>query len=48
MIVLNLIFAIWAAKWIIDSEKYSFSWYAAGICFVLNTMSVLTNLEQIF
>ena len=47
MVILNLLFALWAAKWIIESEKYSTMWYVGGICFVLNVMSVLTNLEQI-
>lgn len=47
MIILNLFFAFLAAKWIIESEKYSFGWYISGICFVFNIMAVLTYLEQI-
>jgi hypothetical protein len=41
MVVLNILFAVWAAKWVIDSEIYSFAWFVAGLCFVLNTLSVL-------
>ena len=48
MVILNLFFALWAAKWIVESEKYSFAWYISGVCFVMNTISVLTYLETLF
>jgi hypothetical protein len=48
MVILNLFFAFLAAKWIIESEKYSFAWFLSGTCFVFNTLAVLTHLEQIF
>jgi hypothetical protein len=48
MIVLNFLFAILAAKWVIESEKYSFAWYISGVCLVFNTLAVLNNLETLF
>ena len=41
MVILNIFFALLAAKWIIESEIYTFAWLVGGVCFVLNTMSVL-------
>jgi hypothetical protein len=41
MIVLNILFTIWAAKWVIESESF-FGWFVGGICFVLNLLAVLT------
>ena len=41
MVLLNILFAILAAKWVIDSEIYTFAWFAGGVCLVLNTLSVL-------
>jgi hypothetical protein len=41
MVLLNFFFALLAAKWIIESEIYTFAWLVAGVCFVLNTLSVL-------
>jgi hypothetical protein len=41
MVILNLLFAIWAAKWVTESETYSLPWFFAGVCLVMNTISVL-------